>query len=85
MARTKAPEVLVKPGQLQAAFLLSGSIRAGFADGQQLIDFQSKAERPLEVKPLEIRPLETKPLEIPPLAWASEVPSDSQNDPVDRP
>jgi hypothetical protein len=89
-ARPAAPEVLVERGQLRAAFLLSSSIRVGAADGQQLVDFQNKAGRslevtPLEVTPLEIQPLQTKPLEIPPLEWASEIPADTQINSVDRP
>jgi len=51
-------EVLVPPGQLAAALLLSEAASAGRVDGAQLSALAEEAGKPLEVKAIEIAPLE---------------------------
>jgi hypothetical protein len=50
-------EVLVPPGQLSAALLLSEAVMDGRVNGSQLSALAESASKPLEVKAIEIAPL----------------------------
>jgi hypothetical protein len=52
------PEVLVPPGQLAAALMLSDVVSDGRTDAARLSALTNEAPQPLEVKAIEIAPLE---------------------------
>lgn len=61
-ARSKVPEVIVEPGQMQAILHFATAMQRGQIDGAGFLADQRKMSEPLEIKPLAIAPLKIEPL-----------------------
>ena len=58
ITRPTRPEVLVEPGQLEAALQFADAIRTGSVNASQLVVINEELSKPLEIKELQIPPLE---------------------------
>ena len=65
LARPAGPEVLVEPGQLEAALQFADEVRSGHVDGEKLLAAEESANAPLEIKPLEVVSLMPPQFDLP--------------------
>ncbi len=52
-SHSREPEVLVEPGQLEAALQFADAVRSGRVNAVQLVAADEESSKPLEIKPLE--------------------------------
>lgn len=55
--RAAEPEVLVEPGQLEAAMRFADALRSGRVDGPRLLAAEQQANSPIEITAIEIAPV----------------------------